>query len=222
MAFEESSLMAMKRSLRVMLAVAACWGAAVRSVDACVCAGYTDVSPERQKRELKSEIDSARAVFVGELIARNSLMLRFRVQSVWKGDVGTEVVMSTGSRANSDGSITSSSCDVSFTFGSAYIVLAHGKTPEAMKAHACSSTGPVTAESLTALDALVKRRPPSAEVVPRQLVAVIGTVRNPGVVEWKPGLTVAQALALAGGPVRGASTGDCGVRRNLQNHRSPG
>src|SRR5918993_2782538 len=184
----------MNRFLRVTLVVVACWAAAVRSVDACVCVGYSDVSGERQKRELQSEFDSARAVFVGELVAMNSLMLRFRVQSVWKGDVGVEVVMSSGSRASSDGLMTSSSCDAGFSFGSAYLVFAEGETPETMKAHACSSTGRVTAEAVTRLDALVKSRTPSALVTPRQLVAVIGTVRDPGLIEWKPGLTVAQAL----------------------------
>ena len=64
---------------------------------------------ERLARDLKG----AFAVFVGEPIAGNSLTVRLRVRHVWKGELGAEVVMSTGAKATADGLIRSSSCDVS-------------------------------------------------------------------------------------------------------------
>jgi hypothetical protein len=152
-------------------------------------------------RGLKNDLDKALAVFVGEPIARNSLTLRLRVQSVWKGALGTEVVMSTGAEAAPDGLIHSSSCDFTFSLGETYLVFGHGKTPETMKAYACTFTGMPDTQLLDLLDGLVPRRPPSALVTARRLVAVVGSVRSPGLFEWTEGMTVAQAVALAGGAV---------------------
>jgi hypothetical protein len=56
-------------------------------------------------------------------------------------------------------------------------------------------------EVMALLDRVAPRRAPSAAILARPTVAVIGTVRNPGLVPWHEGLTVAQALALAGGAV---------------------
>lgn len=127
--------------------------------------------------------------------------MRLRVQHVWKGELGAEVVMSTGAEATPDGLIRSSSCDVSFAFGQAYLIFGHGKTLETMKAHSCSFTGPVNILILDLLDALVPRRPPSPSVAAKKFVAVVGNVRTPGLVSWREGLTVADAVQLAGGAV---------------------
>jgi hypothetical protein len=152
-------------------------------------------------RRLERDLKGAFAVFVGEPVARNSLNVRLRVQHVWKGELGSELVMSTGAEATTDGLIRSSSCDVSFAFGQTYLIFGHGKTLETMKAHSCSFTGPVNILILDLLDALVPRRGPSPFVSAKKFVAVVGSVRTPGLVNWRKGLTVAEAVQLAGGAV---------------------
>ena len=200
---EGGRILLMKVALSRVILAGACWIAAPSDVFACVCVGSSEAPSAAQlTRELKNDLDDALAVFVGEPIARNSLTLRLRVQSVWKGELGTEVVMSTGAEATPDGLIRSSSCDFNFDFGQTYLIFGHGKTPETMKARACSFTGRIrTTELMDLLDGLAQRRPPSEVVAAKRLVAVVGSVRSPGLVEWSEGMTVAQAVTLAGGAV---------------------
>jgi hypothetical protein len=146
-------------------------------------------------------LEAAHAVVIGEPIAKNALTVRLRVQSVWKGELGSEVVMSTGAEATSDGHIRASTCDVNFDIGRVYLVFGNGKTPATMKAHACSFTGPPDIQLVKLLDGLVQRRQPSMAVVVKPTVVVVGSVRNPGLVEWREGLTVEEAVKLAGGAV---------------------
>lgn len=152
---------------------------------------------------MQAELKEARAVFLGEPIAMTSLTVRFRVEAVWKGDLGPNVVMATGARANPDGTVAVSSCDASFSLGGPYLVVAFGASNETMTAGKCGFTGPSGPTSpLTLLDSIVPRRAPSQDVVPRPLIAVLGLVREPGVFEWTPGTTVAGLVARAGGPTR--------------------
>lgn len=110
--------------------------------------------------------------------------------------------MSTGAEATADGLIRSTSCDPSFAFGRAYLVFANGTSHETMRAHGCSFTGQLgDGGLLTLLDGIVSRRQPSPDVVARDFVAVVGSVRTPGLVGWRPGMTVADALELAGGAI---------------------
>lgn len=194
----------MRLALGRLLLAGVCCLTAASDVLACVCGGRTSEAPSAAelRRKLRNELSNSLAVFVGEPIAGNSLTVRMRVESVWKGDVGPEVVMSTGAEATPDGLIRSSSCDVRFAFGHVYLIFGDGKTLETMKAHHCSFTGLARDNPwLKLLDGLVERRPPSGSLPPRRLVAVVGSVRNPGVVEWREGLTVADAVTLAGGSV---------------------
>jgi hypothetical protein len=191
-----------KGSLRVLLILVV--GSILVAPDAfaCVCTGDPEQpSVSELSRRLKRDLKGALAVFVGEPIARNSLTVRLRVQHVWKGELGGEVVMSTGAEATPDGLIRSSSCDVSLVFGQAYLIFGHGKTLETMKAHSCSFAGAVNIPILNLLDALVPRRAPSPSVAAKMFVAVIGSVRTPGLVSWREGLTVAEAVQLAGGAI---------------------
>lgn len=56
-------------------------------------------------------------------------------------------------------------------------------------------------------------RTPTIEVSMRQRISVLGSVRNPGVYQVDPYVTVADALALAGGPTPDARTDDVHVLR---------
>lgn len=169
---------------------------------ACVCTGHPEPPSAAELRQrLDKDLNGALAVFIGEPIAKNSLAVRLRVQTVWKGDLGSEVVMSTGAEANSDGTVVSSSCDFSFVVGRVYLIVGHGPTNETMRARDCSFTGSVDTRLIDLLDGLVQRRLPSKAVAAKLFVAVVGSVRNPGLIEWRDGLTVAESVKLAGGAV---------------------
>ena len=171
---------------------------------ACTCSGSTQPPPQAElARQVRSELSDALAVFLGVPIASNALTVRLHVLAVWKGELGTEVVMATGAEATSDGAIRQSTCDASFAFGETYLIFASGKTTETMKARNCSFTSPLryTAVPKT-LDGILQRRQPSALIAPRRLLAVIGLVKNPGLLEWHAGMTVADAIKGAGGTVQ--------------------
>lgn len=109
--------------------------------------------------------------------------------------------MSTGALPTRDHLTIVSTCDYSFGSGGDFLVFADGPSPASMKAHACGETRTIAhaAETMNHLDAIAPRRAPSAGVDPNRSVAVVGFVRNPGVVPWTPGMTVAEAISLAGG-----------------------
>jgi len=91
--------------------VALCWIALPQKAFACVCVGQPEPPTTTQvRRELKEGLGKALAVFVGEPVSMNSFTLRIRVLSVWKGDLGPEVVMPTGAEAAPGGVIRTSSC----------------------------------------------------------------------------------------------------------------
>jgi hypothetical protein len=193
----------MKQSVWRVLLAAACWFSLPSDAQACVCAS-SEKQPSHAEavRAVQGQFSDALAVFVGEPVGGNTLTVRFRVQSVWKGELGTEVTMATGAEPTSDGLIQISSCDYHFRQGQAYLVFAFGKTLETMKAHACTFTSALQyTEVPKTLDEIARRRRPLAFITPRRLVAVIGSVRHPGVIEWREGMTVADAIKLAGGAV---------------------
>jgi len=199
---DRAGLRLAKRALRVLLVLGV--GSILVAPDALACGCARD--PEQRSAaelsgRLERDLTGALAVFVGEPVARNSLTVRLRVQHVWKGELGAEVVMSTGAEATPDGLIRSSSCDVSFAFGQTYLIFGHGKRVETMKAHSCSFTGSVNIVLLDLLDALIPRRAPSPSVAAKKFAAIVGSVRTPGLVNWREGLTVAEAVQLAGGAV---------------------
>ncbi len=183
--------------------VALCWIALPQKAFACVCVGQPEPPTTTQvRRELKEGLGKALAVFVGEPVSMNSFTLRIRVLSVWKGDLGPEVVMSTGAEAVPGGAIRKSSCDFSFALGKTYLIFGHGKTLDTMKAHSCSFTGNPDRQLLDLLDGLAPRRQPSESIRVQPAIAVVGCVRNPGVFRWREDVTVADAIALAGGLAR--------------------
>lgn len=65
----------------------ALWTGSAVAAQACICVGSPDPKGAVElTNELKSDLDAAFVVFVGEPIARNSLTIRFRVNAVWKGN----------------------------------------------------------------------------------------------------------------------------------------
>jgi hypothetical protein len=128
------------------------------------------------------------------------LTVRFKVRSVWKGQVGPELYLASGAELAPDGAIVSSTCNFSFQLGEEYIVFAHGPTYSRMQAHSCTLTTTVSqSRSLATLDRIARRQLPSPSVAIVRSVAVVGAVKDPGLVQWRAGLTVADAIELAAG-----------------------
>ena len=110
----------------------------------CVCFGLPEKpTPEQARAMLVKDFNEASAVFSGEVVALDTFKVKFKVAKLWKGDFGDEVVMSTGTKDNGDGSHTSSSCNYDFKLGEKYLVYAYGDSPEEMQARACTRTRPL-------------------------------------------------------------------------------
>lgn len=193
------------RRLSVTIALALGWLAVPADAFGCVCFSNDPAgpSPSEIANQVRRQLSEARAVFIGEPVAWNMLAFRFRVHSVWKGELGPEVVMSSGSEPTSDGLIRSSSCDFSFRVGQRYVVFAYGESHLQMKARACDLTSAMEHNPVAPglLDQILQRRPPAPSVPSEQVVVVVGNVLRPGFVRWRPGITVAEAIELAGGSV---------------------
>ena len=107
----------------------------------CACVVSDEkVTPEQAKAMLFKDYSKAYAVFSGQVIAVDTFKVRFKVDKLWKGDFGDEIVMSTGAKANVDGTITTTSCDYSFRLGEQHLVFAYGNSLEEMRAYECTRT----------------------------------------------------------------------------------
>jgi len=191
------------RRISIAVFLCACWTLVPADASACTCVS-SSTAPSRSEltRQVRQELSEALAVFVGEPIASNQLTVRFRVRSVWKGEVGPELVMSSGAEVTADGAISWSTCNFTFRAGETYVVFATGSNPTRMRARSCTFTSQIEhSQILSALDAITPRRTPSPSVAAAQVVAVVGSVRSPGLVAWREGLTVADAIQLAGGAI---------------------
>jgi len=201
------------------------WLAIPADASACVCAPPPPgTSPSEFARQVRQQMGEALAVFVGEPVAWNQLTYRFRVQSVWKGDLGPEVVMSSGNEPTADGLVRGSSCNFGFRVGQTYLVFAYGTTHLQMKAHSCTFTTSIehSQVSLSMLDAIAPRRQPAASIPADQVVAVVGSVRKPGLIRWRAGMTVAMAIEEAGGAVAPVRADFSGLKPKVFRGREDG
>jgi hypothetical protein len=92
----------------------------------CVCVVSPEKpSPEKARAALVTDFNGATAVFSGKVVEADNLKLKFKVDKVWKGEVGKEFMMATGGKEYEDGSFSNSSCDYSFKRGEEYLVYAY-------------------------------------------------------------------------------------------------
>lgn len=166
---------------------------------ACGCDVKPHMTAAQRTEEVRKELRQARAVFSGEVIGRSALAVRFKVDAVWKGDIPAEFAMWTGAVIAGQG-LQVSTCDVSFRTSERYVVFAYGTTLQNMKAESCGLTGsfPFASETAMFLDTLAQGRTPVGPNSQRG-IAVFGAVSKQGLVEWTEGMTVADAIARAGG-----------------------
>jgi hypothetical protein len=86
-------------------------------------------SPEEASAARAKDFNGATVVFTGKVVEADTFKLKFKVDKVWKGDVGKEFVMSTGAKKYEDGSYSRSSCDYGFNPGDEYLVYAYPVDP---------------------------------------------------------------------------------------------
>jgi hypothetical protein len=138
----------MKKHVLASLAVFAFALALSETAYGCVCTVSAEkLSPEKARAALVTDFNGATAVFSGKVVGGNSLKLKFKVNKVWKGDVGEEFVLATGGKEYQDGLFATSSCDYSgFKRGEEYLVYAYPVDPDLhpgstdLQARACTRT----------------------------------------------------------------------------------
>jgi hypothetical protein len=98
----------------------------VQIANACGCPGLPDKpNAEEQRKIFTNVLNNSVAVFTGEVIANDMYSAKFKVDKVWKGDVGDEFTMSTGVIKISEKVGRSSSCIRSFAKGKSYLIFAN-------------------------------------------------------------------------------------------------
>jgi hypothetical protein len=107
----------------------------------CVCGLSPEkATPEQARAMLVKDYSSAFAVFSGQVIAVDRFKVKFKIDKLWKGDFGDEIVMSTGAKDNGDGTFTTTSCDYRFGLAEKHLVYAYGSSLEEMRAYKCTRT----------------------------------------------------------------------------------
>jgi hypothetical protein len=123
------------------------------SVLACSCGDNPkegETQEERLARQVKGELQTASAVFSGQLLSAEyqkgyvnafrekkaertgkkieyeTLVLTFAVERSWKGDALSRMTLVTKKTRDETGSETHSSCDIDFTVGERYLIYAYG------------------------------------------------------------------------------------------------
>lgn len=123
---------------------------------ACGC-GYIENPSSKQVSE---NYEKAVAVFSGEVIESEFEKVKFKINSIWKGEIGDELIMSTGGKKTREGWFQYSTCDYNFDKSQSYLVFAFGKNFENMKASVCSLTRELKSAEKTQrlLDELFERK----------------------------------------------------------------
>jgi hypothetical protein len=75
----------------------------------------------------------------GTAVEYETLVLKFRVEKVWKGDAPEELFLLTSRTRNADGTSTVSSCNYEFAGSETYLIYAMGKE-EALRTGVCMGT----------------------------------------------------------------------------------
>jgi hypothetical protein len=99
-------------------------------------------------------------VFVGRVIRWNEETVTFAVETLWKGDAASEVVLTHG-EISGPGVVSISTCDYRFPKAGRYLVFAERDGP-ALKAGTCGHTGPFEEAQrvMAILDTAAQRRSP--------------------------------------------------------------
>ena len=136
----------MKRKFYLLLFLGFVFFVSYNDVFACRCVYVENPSPEF----VVSQRAKAIAVFSGEVIESDIEKVKFKIEKVWKGDIGSELQMSTGGKKiDKDLYQLPSSCDFDFYKAEKYLVFAFGNDLDNMKATKCNLTNQLKKAEMT-------------------------------------------------------------------------
>ena len=115
--------------------------------------------PETEEQFIQRHFKEAFAVFSGKVIAMTVETARITVTRVWKGKLGAEVAMPTGTRDAGNGIIMTSGEAFSFKISEEYLIFGHGTSAETLSTSVCVPTGRLadSKRKVAVLDQIVKR-----------------------------------------------------------------
>lgn len=76
------------------------------------------------RKDIRNEYMSGQKDAAGKPIGYETMVVRFEIESSWKGDLAPEITLATDQTLNADGSTTNSSCDFDFKRDTTYLVFA--------------------------------------------------------------------------------------------------
>jgi hypothetical protein len=128
--------------LRTLAAALLVTIAAPAVVEACTCAVPQLNTRAERRGAINHEVEASDAVFFGEVTSVNGLWVQFRVTELWKGNLGSSVVLGTGAELLPGGRRVDNTCTLSFrgATGESFVVFASGQAPALLKAHRCGGT----------------------------------------------------------------------------------
>ena len=141
----------------VVLALSLCSPSSPRD-GRCACVErYPPPTPAQLRSGVQEAVNSAVAVFVGEVVTRESLVVVLKVDRVWKGAIGKTVRMQVVA-PRPDGLIEYDTCDYDFAPDKKHLVFAEATPDGGLKARKCRTTAPMprSAQTIRILDDLVK------------------------------------------------------------------
>lgn len=97
--------------------------------------------PETEEQLIQRHLTQAFAVFSGKVRASTVETARITVTRVWKGTLGAEVAMPTGTREMGNGVIMISGESFSFQTGEDYLIFGHGTSAETLSTSVCVPNG---------------------------------------------------------------------------------
>ena len=114
--------------------------------------------PETEQQLIQRHFTEAVAVFSGEVRTLTLERADIRVLRVWKGTLGAEVVLPTGSRDMGSGIISHLSESFTFKQGETYLLFGRGNSTDGMTVSVCEPNGLLkdSARRVAILDRLVK------------------------------------------------------------------
>ena len=110
------------------------------SVSACWCRTEVADTEAKFRAAISKAVKKSNAVFVGEILEQTRSQLRVKVEKVWKGKVGEQIILITHDWQDGDlGSIDS--CAYPFKVGRKYLIYANKVNGELVTSK-CSRTRP--------------------------------------------------------------------------------
>jgi len=130
----------MMKSILLVLALPFILISSAVSVSACWCRKEAITTEKEFRRAIAKEVAKSSVVFLGEIIEQKRSQIRIKVERVWKGKIGPEIILTTHNWSDGDvGSIDS--CTYDFTAGRRYLIYAEKSRGELVTSQ-CSRTQP--------------------------------------------------------------------------------